>query len=185
MKPAGLRAAFDWNRREPGSVTLSPRAMDASIGRSHRGTTDKSRIESRGGRRPRGGCPVDGQKVAKRAKEDGNEDIVGTLELMRARRPRPRSVARRSQTRSRARRPRSSRRRATSRANEPQYEEWHEEELMKASGRLMLFRPRSSWRSSHTRSLYPVPQTKWDNCAHLMRELRRRLQPTTSSRCGD
>ena len=38
-------------------------------------------------------------------------------------------------------------------------------------------RPLERWidRPDGTRSLYPLPQTKWDNCAHLMRELQGRL----------
>ena len=38
-------------------------------------------------------------------------------------------------------------------------------------------KPLETWidRPDGTRSLYPVPQTKWDNCAHLMRELQGRL----------
>jgi hypothetical protein len=38
-------------------------------------------------------------------------------------------------------------------------------------------KPLDTWidRPDGTRSLYPVPQTKWDNCAHLMRELKGRL----------
>ena len=34
-------------------------------------------------------------------------------------------------------------------------------------------KPLETWidRSDGTPALYPVPQTKWDNCEHLMREL--------------
>jgi hypothetical protein len=34
-------------------------------------------------------------------------------------------------------------------------------------------KPLETWidRPDGKRALYPVPQTKWDNCAHLMREL--------------
>jgi hypothetical protein len=34
-------------------------------------------------------------------------------------------------------------------------------------------KPVETWieRPDGTRSVYPVPQTKWDNCEHLMREL--------------
>jgi hypothetical protein len=37
-------------------------------------------------------------------------------------------------------------------------------------------KPLETWivRPDGRRALYPVPQTKWDNCAHLTRELRGR-----------
>jgi hypothetical protein len=37
-------------------------------------------------------------------------------------------------------------------------------------------KPLETWinRPDGSRSLYPVPQTKWDNCAHLRRELQGR-----------
>ena len=57
-----------------------------------------------------------GEKVAKLAKDEGNDELVGTLEMMREQARETEERAPRSRARSRGRRRPSSRRRATSRA---------------------------------------------------------------------